>query len=141
MANNPQFSDAAVEAEVNADAVRENGGFLVIYSGSQPADGNQPLTGTLLAKLPLSATAYAAATASGVTGSRVVTAAANAITSETALATGTAGYFAILRSDGVTVEAMGSVGTTGCDLNLSSTSLVAGQLVTVSSFSLSQPET
>jgi hypothetical protein len=141
MANNPQFSDAAVEAELNAAAARENGGYLAIYTGAQPTDANSALTGTLLVKEPLSATAYAAATASGSPGSRVVTAVANTITQENAIATGTAGYFALLRSDGVTVEAMGSVGTTGCDLNLSTTSLVLGQPVAISSFSLSQPET
>src|SRR5579859_4398633 len=101
MANNPQFSDAAIVAAVNAVAARENGGFLEIYTGAQPADGNQTLTGTLLVKLPMSATAYALATASGATGARVATAVANGISSANALATGTAGYFALLKSDGV----------------------------------------
>jgi hypothetical protein len=34
----------------------------------------------------------------------------------------------------------GSVGTSGCDLNLATTSLVAGVDVEVTSFTLSQPE-
>jgi hypothetical protein len=140
MANNPQFSDAAVEAAVNAVAARENGGFLGIYTGSQPADGNQVLTGTLLVKLALSASAYALATASGSVGARVASALANSITAASAVATGTAGYFALLKADGVTVEAMGSVGTSGCDLNLNSTSITSGIPVSISSFSLSQPE-
>lgn len=140
MANNPFFSDATTQAAVDAMAARANGGFIMVYSGSQPADANQPVTGTLLAKLPLSATAFAASTASGSTGSRVVTAVANPITSQAALATGTAGYHALMKSDGVTVVAMGSVGTSGCDLNLNSTGLVSGTNVSVSSYTLSQNE-
>lgn len=140
MANNPFFSDATVEAGANAKTALANGGFIMIYTGSQPADANQPVTGTLLAKLPLSATAFQGATASGSTGSRVVTAVANAITSQAALVTGTAGYHAVMKSDGVTVAWMGSVGTTGCDLNLNSTSLVSGTNVTVSSYTFSENE-
>lgn len=140
MANNPFFSDAATIGDLTNLGANFNGGFLLIYSGSQPADANQAPTGTLLAKLPLSATAFGTPAASGSAGSRVVTATANAITSANALATGTAGYFAIVKSDGVTVVAMGSVGTSGCDLNLNSTSLTSGNLVVISSFTISQPE-
>lgn len=135
MANNPQVYDASGEAAVNAFTALQNGGFLEIWSGTQPAL-NGSLTGTKLAKLALSATAYAAATAAGGT----VTATANAITSANALATGTAGYFALLKSDDATVVATGSVGTSGADLNLSTLSIVSGVPVSVSSFSVTMPE-
>lgn len=140
MANNPFFSDAATQGMVDNLAARANGGFIEVYTGSQPTDANQAITGTLLVKLPMSATAFAASTPSGAAGSRVVTAVANAITSQAALATGTAGYHVLMKSDGVTVVAMGSVGTSGSDLNLNSTSLVSGTNVTVSSYTLSQNE-
>lgn len=140
MALNPFYSDAVVEAAANAKTAYVNGGFLMIYSGSQPADANQAVTGTLLAKLPLSATAFAAATASGAAGSRVVTAVANAITSASALASGTAGYHVFMKSDGVSVGWMGSVGTSGCDLNLNSTTITSGTPVTVSSYTYAETE-
>lgn len=140
MANNPWFTDAVVIAALNTVATTLNGGFLMIYTGSQPGDANQAVTGTLLAKLPLGATAFSAATASGATGSRVATANANSIGSAAALATGTAGYFVLYKSDGLTVVGMGSVGTSGADLNLNSLSITSGVLVTCSAFSLTQPE-
>ena len=136
MANNPQFYDATVEAAVNAAAALLNSGFLEIWSGSQPAlDGS--LTGTKLAKLTFGATAVASATASAGT----VTAAANAIGSASALATGTAGYFALLKSDDSTVVATGSVGTSGADLNLNSLSISSGATVSCSSFDITQLQT
>lgn len=140
MANNPFFSDAEVEAGVNAVTALLNSGKLVIYSGSQPGDANQALTGTLLATLTLGATAFGASSASGSTGSRVVTATANTITSGTAGNTNTAGYFALLLSNGTTVAAMGSVGLSGADLNLNSLSITSGATVSCSSFTITQSE-
>jgi hypothetical protein len=140
VANNPFFSDAAVIAAVAAETALLNTGFLVIYTGTQPADANQALTGTLLATLPLSATAFGAPTASGSTGSRIVTATANTITSATAGNSGTAGYFALLKADGTTVNAMGSVGTGGADLNLNSLSISSGANVSCSAFTITMLE-
>jgi hypothetical protein len=141
MTNSPFFSDATVIADVNAITALLASGFLEIWSGAQPADANQALTGTKLAKLALSATAFVnPAVASGSAPNRLVTATANAITTSGALATGTAGYMAFLKSDDTTVVAMGSVGTAGCDLNLNTTSLVSGVNVSVSAFTITQVE-
>lgn len=141
MANNPFFSDATIIADVNAVTALLATGFLEIWSGAQPGDANQALTGTKLAKLALSATAFVTpAVASGTTGSRLVTATANAITTSAALATGTAGYMALLKADDSTVVAMGSVGTSGADLNLNTLSLVSGVNVGVSAFTITQVE-
>ncbi len=140
MANNPFFSDATVIADVAAITALLNSGYLEIWSGSQPGDANQSLTGTKLAKLSLSATSFGTPVASGSTGSRVVTATANSITSSGALATGTAGYFALLKSDDATVVAMGSVGTSGADLNLNTLSLVSGGTVAITAFTITQTE-
>ena len=136
MANNPLPSDATVIASVNAVTALLNGGFLQIYSGSQPAL-NGSLTGTLLASLPFSATAFPSATAAAGT----VTATANPITPASAAATGTAGYHALLKSDAATVVATGSVGTSGADLNLSTLSIQAGQTVSCSSYLITEAET
>lgn len=140
MANNPFYSDAAVIAALDNLCANCNSGFLAIYSGAQPGDANQALTGTLLAKLPFSATAFATALASGATGSRIVTATANAITPAAAQNTGTAGYFALLKSNGTTVVAMGSVGTGTADLVFNSLSITATNQVSCSAFTLTTNE-
>ena len=140
MANNPFFSDAATIASVNAETALLNTGFLQIFTGTQPADANQALTGTLLASLTFGSTAFGAGVASGSTGSRVVTATANAIGAATAGNSGTAGYFALLKADGTTVNAMGSVGTSGADLNLNSLSISSGATVSCSSFTITMLE-
>lgn len=142
MANNLFLSDEAAKAGCDAVAALGNGGTLKIYDGTQPTDANTAVGAqVLLATLTLSATAFAASAASGSAPNRKATAAANAITGDTSAdATGTATWFRMLKSNGTSAVMDGSVGTTGCDLNLVTTSLVAGVDVEVSSFSLSQPE-
>jgi hypothetical protein len=136
MAQNPLPYDATVIASVNAVTALLNSGFLNIYTGAQPAlDG--AVTGTLLASLTFSATAFPAATASAGT----VTATANPIGNAIAANTGTAGYFALLKSDDATVVATGAVGTTASDLNLSTLSITAGQTVSCSSFLITEAQT
>lgn len=136
MANNPLPYDASVIASVNAFTALLNSGFIKIYTGSQPAL-NGAVTGTLLVTMTFSATAFPTAVASSGT----VTATANAITSGTAGNTGTAGYFALVKSDNTTVVATGSVGTSASDLNLNTTSIVSGNTVACSSFLVTMPET
>lgn len=120
---------------MNAVSALLNNGYLEIWTGAQPAlDGS--LTGTKLAKLGFGATAFGSATAS--TGT--VTAAANSITSATASASGTAGYHALLASNDSTVIATGSVGTSGADLNMNSTSITSGASVSCSSYALTLPQ-
>ena len=136
MSNNPLFYDATEIAAVAARTALLNNGYLKIYTGSQPAlDGS--LTGTLLVTLTLNATAFGTPTASG----GIVTAAANAITSGTAGNTGTAGYFALLKSDNSTVVLTGTVGTSSADLIAPSTSITSGATISCSAFQISQPQT
>lgn len=125
--------DASDIAAVNAWCALLNAGFLKIYTGTQPAlDG--AVTGTLLATLTFANPAFGTATAAGGT----VTATANAITAGTAGNTGTAVYFALVKSDNSTVVATGTVGTSGCNLNGPSTSITSGSNVTCSSFAITQ---
>jgi len=135
MVNSPLFNDATIVAGVNAVTALLNSGTLKIYTGSQPAlDGS--LTGTLLVTLTFSATAFPTAVASGGN----VNATASSITAGTAGNTGTAGYFALLTSGSATVMT-GSVGTSGADLNLNSTSISSGASVSCSSFVFSMTQT
>jgi len=132
MANNPFLSDAAANAAANAAAALCNGGTIQIRSGAQPANANAAATGTLLVTLTWAATAFGAAAAGVAT--------AAAIGAANAVASGTAAWFRALKSDGTTAVFDGSVGTSGCDLNLSSTSLTTGGNVAVSSFTYTQTE-
>lgn len=109
-----------------------NGALLRIYSGSQPADADTAASGTLLAELTCGSPFAAAASSEGV-----VT--ANAITQDSsANATGTAGWFRLVKSDGTTCVCDGSVGTSGADLNLVTTSITSGQPVQVTSFVITE---
>jgi hypothetical protein len=142
MASNLFLSDAAAKAGCDAVAALANSGTIKVYAGTQPTDANTAVGAqTLLATLTFGATAFGASAASGTTPSRKATATANAISDDTSAdATGTATWFRCLKSDGTTVIMDGSVGTTGADLNLATTSLVAGVDVSITSFTLSQPE-
>jgi hypothetical protein len=102
--------------------------FLRIYSGSRPANVAAPITGTLLAELVCNASAFAPSASGGVLT-------ANAISDDAAAnATGTATHFRLWKSDGTTGVMDGDVATSGADLNLDSTSIVTGQVISVSSF-------
>jgi hypothetical protein len=114
------------DVSMNAVTALLNSGSLKIYTGSQPAINASP-AGTLLATLTFGSTAFG--------NSSSGTATANAITSGTAVATGTAGCF-VLEESGGTIVANGSVGTSGADLNLNSTSITSGATVSCSSFTV-----
>jgi hypothetical protein len=109
-----------------------NGGFLQIYTGTQPATPDAALTSqTLLATLPLSATAFGAASAGTKT--------ANAVTSASATATGTATFFRVFKSDDATAVIDGSVGTASSDLVLNDVAITTGGTVSVTSWTISMP--
>jgi hypothetical protein len=141
-ANNPFFSDATTEAAVSAVAVLLNNGFITIYNGSQPTDANTAIGAqTPLATMGFGSTAFPTIAASGTAPSKIVTATAGSITSDTnASATGTATWFRCFKSDGVTGVMDGSVGTSGSDLNLNTTSIIMGATVAVTAFSITQAE-
>ena len=108
------------------DTITSNAGAsakLRFYDGTRPATGGAVTT--LLAELTCNAT-FAPAASGGVLT-------LNAITGANASATGTATWFRIVTSGAVFVLD-GSVGTSGSDLNMTTTSFVSGQPVAVSSF-------
>lgn len=129
MSLNTQLSDTAANAAVNAVAPLCNSGTIKIYDGAQPANANTAITSqTLLVTLTFSGTAFGSGSAGVAT--------ANAITAGTAVATSTAAWFRVLKSDATTVVYDGTVGTSGANLNLNTTSIVSGGSVSITSLTL-----
>lgn len=130
MALTQKLSNEGANEEVAALGALMDGGFLDIYSGSQPANADAGIGGaTLLASLQFGTPAFGAP-AAGV-------AAANAITDEDdAPATGTATWYRCWKADHTSPVQDGSVGTSGCNLNLSDVNIVQHAVVSVSSFVL-----
>jgi hypothetical protein len=128
MALNTQMADATVNAQADALSDLLDNGYLRIYDGTQAATADTALGAqVLLAELRFNATAAPAASGGVLTF--------NAITSDSsANATGTASWFRCLKSDGSTVVMDGSVGTSASNLILATTSIVAAQVVSCSSF-------
>lgn len=122
--------NAIVDAVVDAVDVG-GGGRIEIRTGAAPTNVSDADSGTLLAVLTFSATAFGAAS-SGV-------ATANTITEDSSInATGTAGHYRVKRSDG-TVIWQGDVGTSGADINFNSTSFVAGGPCRITSMTVTGP--
>lgn len=131
----PRLSNVGANAAADAVCALANNGFLDIEDSTgtgQPATADTAITTQVrLASLPLNATACGSAVAGVATF--------NAITSDaSADATGTATWFRVYKSDHTTVVFDGSVGTSGANLNLSSTSIVATGTVSVSSLTFTQ---
>ena len=101
-----------------------NAALLRIYDGTRPATGGTATT--KLAELTCGSPFAPSASSGSLT--------ANSITQDSSAdATGTATWFRIVKSDGTTHVLDGSVGTSGADLNLTSTSIVATEPVSVTS--------
>lgn len=148
MAINTNVAKAAVKASVDAVVVKLDSGTAAtaakvqIYSGSQPASADAAAgTGTKLAEITLSATAFgAAATGTGGETSYIIANAAGLAKSDTSAdASGTAAWFRAVDKDGSAVID-GSVGanTTTYDMSLDNTSIASGQTVKLNSWKVRQ---
>lgn len=128
MPNNLKLSNNVVNPQADALSDLADNGYLRIYDGTQPATADTAIsTQTLLAELRFNVTAAPAASNGVLTF--------NAITQDSsANNTGTASWFRALASDGTTVLFDGAVGTSGSDMNIATTSIVAGAIVGVTSF-------
>ncbi len=110
-------------------------GRLAIYTGAQPATADTAASGTLLGTLTLSADAFAVA----ANGSMAI----NAVTSATAVASGTAGWFRFYRTvdtapGTVAVAADRRIdGLIGTDMTIDNANVVSGGTLAVSSFTYS----
>jgi hypothetical protein len=141
MASNLFFSDATAGVVNDAGKALFNSGVIKVYNGSQPTDANTSVGAqTLLATFTCAATAFGTSGATGTTPTRSSLATAAAISDVTAAASGTAAWFRAFKSDGTTVICDGSVGTSGADLNMTDTSLTAGETCSVSSLTFATPE-
>lgn len=125
--------NAAADAVVDLLDAGSGAGYIEIRTGTQPATPATSASGTLLATLTLSDPAFGAASSG--------TATASAITGDSSAdATGTAGWFRAYDSTGAAVID-GSVTATGGggDMTLSSTSIVAGGTVDITSWTVTMP--
>ena len=109
-----------------------NSSTVNIYSGTQPSTPETALSGnTLLATITLPASAAFTQSAGVMT--------AGAISNVTIGATGTAAFFRWVKSDGTTVIADGSVGTSSADLVINSTALSSGATLVTTGFTFTIP--
>lgn len=128
MPNNLKLSNNVVNQQADALSDLADNGYLRIYDGTQPATADTAIsTQVLLAELRFNATAAPAAS-NGVLTFNAITQDSNANN------TGTASWFRALKSDGSTALFDGAVGTSGSDINIATTAIVAGAIVGVSSF-------
>lgn len=104
---------------------------LVIYSGAAPANCASAATGTVLATMDLPAAWMASASS----GSKSKTGTWSDLSAD---ATGTAGYFRIYDENMSACGIQGSISEVGGggDMILDNTAIVAGQSITVDSFTL-----
>lgn len=123
----------ARNAELDALGARLDGGFLKIYSGTQPDHPEDAESGTLLATLEFGSPAFASADQGMIV--------ANALVEETdAPATGDAAWFRCTESGGAAVLD-GSIGANDSfDLVLGTTSIQAHAQVSISLFEIQLPE-
>jgi len=127
------LSNAAASAK--AEAIRDllAGGILRIYTTPTPATADAAATGTLLAEFALASPAF------GTPANGVMT--ANAIADTTALADGTAEYW---RAAGAgspePVVCQGTAGTSGTSMILNSTTFTSGGVVSIVSWTYTQPK-
>ena len=124
-----KYSTAVRNAQLDAiETVIGVSPKLRILTGAAPATCATAQTGTLLAELTLPSdwAANAASGAKGLLGSW----------SGTVVADGTAGYYRILDNAGTTCHEQGTMGTSGQDINGTSTAMTTGQVIVVTAKTL-----
>jgi len=126
MASNLKYSNGTRDAQQQGLITYAGTGAKIhLYTGTQPANANTALSGnTLLATLDVSGSF-------GTDSNGTIT--VSSIGNTTAVATGTATFFRITKSDGTTVVMDGSVGTSNADMIFNTVSFVTGDIVAISS--------
>ena len=126
MASNLQYSNGTRNAQQQGLITYAGSGAIIhLYTGTQPANANTALSGnTLLVSLTISGSF-------GTDSNGTLT--VGAVSNGTAVATGTATFFRITKSDNSTVVMDGTVGTSGADMNFNTVSVVSGDTVAITS--------
>lgn len=126
MASNLKYSNGTRNAQQQGLITYAGSGAIIhIYQGTQPANANTAISGqTLLVSLTISG-------GFGTDSNGTLT--LGTVTDGVAVATGTAEFFRITKSDNSTVIMDGSVAVSGADLNLNNTSIATTQVVGISS--------
>ena len=124
MASNLKYSNGTRDAQQTGLITYAGSGSIIrLYDGTQPTNANTAIsTQTLIVSLVVSGSFGTDSNGSITLGS---------VTNGTAVASSTATFFRIVKSDGTTVVMDGSVGTSGADMNLNSTTISSGQLVAI----------
>lgn len=106
--------------------------IIKIFTGGPPATCATADSGTKLAEYDLASNWAASASggSKGLNNLPITVAAGN---------TGTAGYFRLYASDGVTCHMQGTVATSGGDLTIDNTSITNTENVTITAFSFTEP--
>lgn len=134
MPSNLKLSTQTVDAEGDALSPLFNNGYLRIYSGTQPTDANTAVGAQLLlAELRFAATAMLSSIDGILTANPLVQ-------DDNANNTGTASWYRCLQSNGTTAICDGSVGTSGCDLNMNSVNISQNAVVAITSFTHTIPK-
>jgi len=102
---------------------------LKIFTGSPPVNCADPDSGTVLATISLPSDWMAAASG----GSKAKSGTWEDLSADNS---GTAGHFRVYDNGVTTCHIQGTVGTSGADMTVNSTSFTAGQSFTVNSFTL-----
>jgi hypothetical protein len=124
MASNLKYSNGTRDAQQQGLITYAGSGSIIrLYDGTQPTNANTAIsTQTLLVSLTI-------AGGFGTDSNGTIT--LGSVTSGTAVASSTATFFRIVKSDGTTVVMDGSVGTSGADMNLNTTTVASGQTVSI----------
>ena len=126
MASNLQYSNGTRNAQQQGLITYAGSGAIIhLYTGTQPANANTALSSnTLLVSLTISGSFGTDSNGTLTVGS---------VSNGTAVATGTATFFRITKSDNSTVVMDGTVGTSGADMNFNTVSIVTGDTVAITS--------
>ena len=124
MASNLKYSNGTRDAQQTGLITYAGSGSIIrLYDGTQPTNANTAIsTQTLIVSLVVSGSFGTDSNGSITLGT---------VTNGTAVASSTVTFFRIVKSDGTTVVMDGSVGTSGADMNLNSTTISSGQTVAI----------
>jgi hypothetical protein len=134
VALNLKLADAHVNAQADALNALYNGGKLRLYTGAQAATADTAIGAQVeVVEFTLPTPCF------GVSAAGVV--AANAISDVLGLAPGgDATWYRCTKADGTTGPQDGSVGTSGCNLNVDAITIVAGVTQHINSWSHTVPK-